>query len=113
MRSSIQLHPRKDFKNTLTCFRVAFASVGFCAFAQKHFDRVAPVRYGAVMIPCIFSLSVMDQFHFIAQSAAYRGNDADFAVRRTLKLALGLFLLPHLHHLNVDAAAGGHSIRYL
>ena len=55
--------------------------VGFCAFAQKHLDRVAPVRYGAVMIPCIFSLGVMDAFHFVAQSAAYRGNDADLAVR--------------------------------
>ena len=64
------------------------------------------------MIPCIFNFGVMDAFHFIAQSAAYRGNDADFAVRWTLKLALGLFLLPRLHHLNMDAAAGGHRIRY-
>jgi len=33
------------------------------------------------MIPRVFSLGGMDAFHFVAQSAAYRGNGADFAVR--------------------------------
>ena len=62
-------------------FFVGSGFVGFCVFAQKHFDRVAPVRYGTVMIPSVFGLGVVDAFHFVAQSAAYRGNDADLAVR--------------------------------
>jgi len=86
--------------------------VGFCAFAQKHFDRVAPVRYGAVMVPCVFGFGVVDAFHFVAQSAAYCGDDADFAVRRPLKIALCIFSLPHLDHLNQEAPAGWYRIRY-
>ena len=107
-----QFIKEKCARTSTDSFFAGSGFVGFCAFAQKHFDRVAPVRYGAVMIPCVFSFGVVDAFHFVAQSAAYRGNDADFAVRRTLKLALGLFLLPRLHHLGQEAPAGGHRIRY-
>jgi len=56
------------------------------AFAQQHFDGVAPVGLGTILISSPHDLSFVNKLHLLAQFLIHGGYDADFGVGRKFKV---------------------------
>lgn len=69
-----------------TClFFAGSGFIGFYAFAEEHFDCVAPFRLRSVMFLCFSHFNLMNQLHLLLKLIIDRGNKPNLAVYSTAK----------------------------